>query len=322
MENGIFVLSLDFEMMWGSIFNKNVYNGYATRCKNIEYILEGVMNKIQEYDIHATWATVGGIACSSKEEACELASPRISDPYGELSLIDTIKDFPDSLFPKYFDPAFVKKISETPGQELATHTFSHFYLDEHSDRYQKLDDEIKASKTIFNKFNNQVNSIVMPKNQCDNEMLNILAKNQIYIFRGPQVSSFFEKSKHRRIYRFLDAYFPICGSSLYSLKDIYNNGFYNVRASRFFRFYFSKLKFFEFLKLIRVKREIRKCAKKKLVYHLWFHPHNLGTNVNKNLRTLTNLFKYVCKMKKKYNLVSVNMRECCDIYDRNFKKSI
>lgn len=56
-------------------------------------------------------------------------------------------------------------------------------------------------------------------------------------------------------------------------------------------------------------------AKKGKIFHLWFHPHNLGMEYIKNLKMLESILIYYKYLNKKYGMISCNMSECAKIYD-------
>ncbi len=317
MNVGIFVISLDYEMLWGAIFNKSVENGYRCRTQYIGEIIPALLNLFERYHIHATWATVGAIACDSKEQALQHASKMIYDPYSSQSLIDFIKSIQPTDEFVYFSPKVVKEISSCAGQEIGSHTYTHFYFNEHTDALSKLNEELEASKIILEKkTNKKVVSLVMPKNQVAEDIKKSMSKNGMSIYRGVQVSRRFNKhNKFFRIIHFLDSYIPVCGDSTYTLNEIKEEDYYNVRASAFWRTYYRHLGCFEYLKLWRIKKQMMYAAKKGKIFHLWFHPHNLGMEYIKNLKMLESILIYYKYLNKKYGMISCNMSECAKIYD-------
>ena len=48
-------------------------------------------------------------------------------------------------------------------------------------------------------------------------------------------------------------------------------------------------------------------AKKGLVYHLWWHPHNFGSNIESNISFLEKILVHYRKLKTEFNFESVNM---------------
>jgi hypothetical protein len=88
-----------------------------------------------------------------------------------------------------------------------------------------------------------------------------------------------------------------------------DNGMVNVATSRFLRPYNSKLSFFDGLRLRRMKGEMLKAAKQHRLYHMWWHPHNMGINTDQNLAFLERILQYYKILNEKYNFQTFSMRE-------------
>lgn len=50
-------------------------------------------------------------------------------------------------------------------------------------------------------------------------------------------------------------------------------------------------------------------AKRGLLYHLWWHPHNFGRDIEENFNTLRNILAHYKKLNVKYNFESKTMKE-------------
>ena len=53
-------------------------------------------------------------------------------------------------------------------------------------------------------------------------------------------------------------------------------------------------------------------AKHGLVFHLWWHPHNIGARTDWHLAQLEEIFSYYDTLRKQYGMRSMNMREMAD----------
>ncbi|MEQ8156917.1 MAG: polysaccharide deacetylase family protein [Clostridiaceae bacterium] len=312
---GVFVISLDFEMLWGAIFNDSVKKGYEYRSPYVEIIIPKLLALFDKYQIHATWAIVGGIACEDSKQMLEQSSRLVSNPYRNETLLEFISSIPSEKASLYFRPDLVRMISNKPNQEIASHTFSHFYCYEHNEIGNKLAEEIVASQKILEGITHKkISTLVFPKNQINTLCSDIMQETGIKVFRGKQVSTQLVRNcKFSKLLHFMDAYLPIFSCSCYSHNTIYESKIINVRASRFWRTYYKPLFFLEFLKINRIKREMQYAARKNLVYHLWFHPHNLSSEYMRNLKTLDKIFEYYKELNIKYGFTSLNMGQCAEI---------
>ena len=55
--------------------------------------------------------------------------------------------------------------------------------------------------------------------------------------------------------------------------------------------------------------DLNYASKKGYIYHLWWHPHNFGSNIKKNLEFLEKIFIHYKSLNIKYGLKSLNMGE-------------
>jgi len=90
------------------------------------------------------------------------------------------------------------------------------------------------------------------------------------------------------------------------------HGVVNIASSRFLRWYSTKLRFLENLKIQRIKRGMTFAAKHKQVYHLWWHPHNFGSNTEENFKALETLFIHYNALKNTYNFQCKTMKELAE----------
>ncbi|MEH7391645.1 polysaccharide deacetylase, partial [Bacillus sp. JJ1474] len=62
-------------------------------------------------------------------------------------------------------------------------------------------------------------------------------------------------------------------------------------------------------RLKRIISDLNYAAKNKLVYHLWWHPHNFGTNLNENLSFLESILKHFSLLRRNFGMESLNMED-------------
>ena len=54
-------------------------------------------------------------------------------------------------------------------------------------------------------------------------------------------------------------------------------------------------------------------AKNKLMFHLWWHPHNFGANTDNNMATLNAILEHYKKLNIRYGFESATMLECANM---------
>lgn len=264
--NGIFVISLDFELYWG-LRDKRSIEQYKNNLLGVWEAVPEMLRVFNEQNIHATWATVGFLFCKSSEELKQ-SLPDLMPQYKSkgLSPYEYINDN-DDLEPRYhFAPELINLISESKGQEVATHTFSHYYCLEEGQSIEEFNSDIEASKNIANRYDIPLKSLVFPRNQWNEAYLSSLTKHDIKCYRGNEESWIYKASeeagqnKLRRALRLADTYLNISGHNAFDLPTASADKPYNLKASRFLRPYSNKLAFLERLRLRRIKRAMEHAA--------------------------------------------------------------
>jgi hypothetical protein len=95
------------------------------------------------------------------------------------------------------------------------------------------------------------------------------------------------------------------------------NGLYNIPSSRFLRPYTPKLASLESLRLHRICQGITQAAKEKKIYHLWWHPHNMGIHQEENLGFLNKILEHVATCREEYGLESLGMLDVVKKLENN-----
>lgn len=313
---GTLIVSLDFELFWGMLdcttleeYQDNVLGGR----KAIPQLLQ-LFNK---YGVHATWATVGFMFAHSYEElqkyfpAKELLpaydNPELS-PYKEFEKIGT----DEASAPCFYAPSLIELVSKAEGQEIGTHTFSHYYCREKGQTKEQFEADIKAALALASAHGYELKSVVMPRNQCTDACVDVLAKAGFLTYRDEE-NDWIHKIKNRsllRILRLADVYLPLTGAGGYVPRK--EQGLVNLIGSRMYKPYFKPLKFMEGMKVSRIKKQMLHAAKNGLTFHLWWHPHNIGVQTEFHLQQLEEIFSYYSYLKETYGMVSLNMREAAE----------
>jgi len=317
--NGIFAISLDFELYWGMRDKSTVYD-YEPNLKGVEEAIERMLELFEKYNIHVTWATVGFLFAKDIEELIA-AFPKKKPQYYNINLnpYEYIKNSDDLNNHYHFAPELVKKISNYNNQEIGSHTFSHYYCLENGQTIKDFYSDIEAVVSIAKKNNILIKSLVFPRNQWNNEYLSILKEHGITSYRGNQKGWLFQATKEsdekltRRALRLIDSYINLSGANSYSLDSIETFKPYDIPASCYLRpvsKIFSKL---ENIRLKRITNSLKQAAKNGEIFHLWWHPHDFGVNMDDNINFLDALFSSFVKLRESYGITSLNMGEISNL---------
>lgn len=318
--NGQFVISLDFEKYWG-VFDVRSLESFTENLNNVQPIIVRLLDLCDTYNIKLTFATVGFLFAKTKEELVKFfpsEKPSYTNenlsPYGLFKTIGNTKE--DSIY--HFADSLIKLIILNGNHEIGSHTFCHYYCNETGQTCKQFEADLKAAIRIAKKYDVKIKSIVFPRNQINKEYIKLSAKNGVTSYRGTENHWMYDtfdtkqlENPLHRIFRLLDAYINISGHNTYKPESLFDseNNIVNVRSSRFLRSYNKKLKFFEHLKLNRIKKGMLHASENNELYHLWWHPHNFATNTEENFVALEEIFKTFSKLNKDYGFESSTMSE-------------
>lgn len=327
---GSFVISLDYELMWGilDLHNASVYE--QTNVKNVHDVIKRMVELFERYRVKATFATVGMLMCKNVDEVVSM-SPEIIptyikkwlSPYGNT--LQQIKNHGSQIH--YFAPESIELLKNSNMVEIGTHTFSHYYSWEEGQTIEQFEADIVAAIKMAKIKGIEIKSIVFPRNHVNDDYLHICGKHGITSYRGNALN-FFGKKKSKlrvmisRIGRLVDTYIPISGKCSYRYDQLIKGiGLpINLPASRFFRPYSPQLHMLETVRISRIKTEIEKAAKLGEMYHLWWHPHNFGANMEANLKNLENVLKHFSYCREKYGMKTYTMNELSEILMKKYGK--
>ncbi len=121
---GALVISLDFELRWG-VRDWNTAGRYTPNLHGARVAIPHLLSLFAEFDVAATWATVGMLFARDREEL-QAAFPQVRPAYINRALYpyDEPIGLDERTDPLSFAPSLIDAISQTPRQEVASHTFS------------------------------------------------------------------------------------------------------------------------------------------------------------------------------------------------------
>jgi peptidoglycan/xylan/chitin deacetylase (PgdA/CDA1 family) len=314
---GTLIISLDFELHWGVRDVKTV-DQYRENLLGVRLAVPAILATFAEYEIHATWATVGFLFFNRRCDlvrALPLEQPRYEDPrlspYAEIEGIGEDEDRD----PFHFGRKLLEQVRSNPHQEIGTHTFSHYYCLEPRQNVAAFRADLTAAVKAAVGFGVVLSSIVFPRNQYDEDHLRVCGEFGLKAFRGnpqswcyrPRIES--DDTYAARAVRLLDSYWNLSSHNCYTLPDASGNLPINLPASRFLRPYIARMPGAQILQERRIKSDLTYAAQHGLVYHLWWHPHNFGTNLGKNIAILHHIFEHFSILRERYGIESRAMAE-------------
>lgn len=318
-KHGALVLSLDFELLWG-IRDHVVRSPVAAhrRLRGAREVVPRLLEMFEQFQISATWATVGALFAGSREEL-EHFAPALRPAYAEpsLSAYGEAVGRSEHEDPLRLAKSLVRLIADAKGQEVATHTFSHYYCGEEGQSIDAFRADLEAAIAIAAREGIRLRSIVFPRNQHNAAYDPVLLENKIFAFRGNPDSMMWRFSNHhessslwRRAARLLDSYAGRQEAGTYGWTEVLEpTGLANVRASSMLIPYRPALRRLERGRLARIRRSLRFAARERRIYHLWWHPHNFGEHQEENLNFLREVLTEFAQCRELHGMESLSMTE-------------
>ncbi len=317
---GTFVVSLDCELYWG-VRDKRSIDEYRENLVGDRLVVPRLLALFDEFGIRATWAFVGFLFFKDREallaglpELRPTYANRRFCPYPEFAAIGENEEAD----PFHYGGSLVEAVLAHDGQEVASHTFSHYYCLEPGQTVEEFRSDLAAASRAAAQYGIALSSLVFPRNQINDDYLAVCRECGIRAYRrNTQTWLYREKNEggettFRRAVRYADAFVNLSGYRVHDPAALYGPPPVNVPASRFF--YPSKRMTapFDRLRVRRIRREMTYAARHGLLYHLWWHPHNFGTDTEANLALLREVLEHYRHLHQTAGMRSRTMREVAE----------
>lgn len=317
---GRFIISLDFELMWGVCDHRSV-GDYGDAILGGRRAIPLMLDLFRKHQVRATWATVGLLFARNRDEMRSFA-PTVQPNYGAANLspypdlTDVVgKDEQDD--PYHFGRSLLDQIAQAEGQEIASHTYGHVYALEPGMSAAAWSADIQAACAIADHAGHTLRSIVFPRNQMGPEQIRICQDQGMTAWRGVPKGRIYrtrsgaEQSLPVRALRLLDGAVPVLGDQSFDMPAPQEGGI-NIPASRFLRPWSSRMPIYSRLHQARILREMETAATQGKHYHLWWHPHNMGRNTAQNMAQLEVILGAFVRLRDQYGFESNTMADIAE----------
>jgi Polysaccharide deacetylase len=317
MQYGVFVISLDFELLWG-VRDQRTIADYGANILGVRQAVPALLDLFAERNIACTWATVGLLFFATNRAMLaglparkpRYTNARISS-YHYLDEVGADEEHD----PYYFGLSLIRRILDYPAQEIGTHTFSHFYCLEEGGDVEAFRADLEAARAAAELVGIKLASIVFPRNQIHRAHLSVCRELGLRAFRGNERVWFHrgrrecEQTRLVRASRLADSYLPIAGP--HDHEPALVNGMVDIRASRFLR-PVGRSAVLERMRLRRITSAMETAARRRKLFHLWWHPHNFGVDLQKNLAFLRAILDCFRSLQERYGMRSMTMAAVAD----------
>lgn len=316
MASAKFVISLDFELFWG-VADTQTIAGYGPNVLGEWQAVPRMLALFARYGVRVTWATVGMIMCRNYDD-WRATRPSLLPDYARRALSPYGMDQFVRSYPRlFFARPLVEQILAAQGQELGTHTYGHFYCNEAGASPAQFAADLACAQSVAASMGVSLRSAVLPRNQIVAAFLPILSQAAIQVYRGNAPHPLYRHGDAvvggiaGRAARFADACLPLSGKR--TVRPQSHGALVNVPGSQFLYPWSRRHRALLPLRLRRLKQGMAQAAREGSTFHLWWHPHNFGVNLDENLAQLEVLLRHYRRLADSHGMQSHCMADFASV---------
>lgn len=294
---GIFTLSLDFELIWGTLdlFGPD---GFRDAClRERAGVVDRLLGLLAEHRISATWLTVGHLML---ERCSGPAHPEVVRPSHAWSGGDWFARDPggdEATSPLFFARSLIQRIRACPvPQEIGGHSFSHVIYGDPGCSRAAAESDLDALVAAADGLGLSLESFSFPRNRVGHQ--DALLPRGFKVFRAPEPGWHFQARWPlvRRLGHLADVVLARRPPAVFPRRE--PDGLVSVPGSMI---YFPMHGLRRFLPVsVRVRRARKGLAaavRERGVFHLWTHPTNLADETEAMFGGLAAIFEQVAELR-------------------------
>jgi peptidoglycan/xylan/chitin deacetylase (PgdA/CDA1 family) len=279
-EHGIFTLSLDFELIWGTL-DKGGPERFRRACEiEREVVIDRLLSLLGEFEISATWCIVGHLFLDSCAPVNGVKHPDIVRPSHSWVDDDWFAQDPcgnEQSDPIFYGSSLIEKIRACPvQQEIGCHSFSHVIFGDEGCSRETAVSELSSCVRLARELGIELRSFAFPRNKIGH--LDALREHGLQCYRGPE-PVWYERPRvpHpvKRLAHLTDVLTARQPPVVQPRQDAV--GLWNVPGSMMFFPMHGRRRYIPIA--VRIRRAIKgleRAARDQGIFHLWFHPTNLA----------------------------------------------
>ncbi|MFH1463036.1 MAG: polysaccharide deacetylase family protein [Pseudomonadota bacterium] len=299
-ERGVFVLSLDFELVWGSrdLVADPTPLVQASRVVRRE-IFPRLLELLGELGIVATWATVGHLFLDGASPRGGSLHPGLVPPrhrWRRAPWLDGVPAGTEATEPAFYARSLVLQLRDA-GQEIGSHSFTHPIFGDPGCSHRTAETEIQRCQVAAAELGVPLRSFVFPRNRPGH--LDVLARHGFTCWRGlepvwyhrPGVPGLIRRAAH-----FAGVAAADCPPTVLPYRD--GHGLWCIPASGSF------LPLDGPRRAIPIARReesgirgIDRAVLERRICHLWFHPINLAPAPRELLAGVARILRHAARLR-------------------------
>lgn len=309
-DRGIFTISLDFELIWGTL---DLFGPERFRkaCESERNLIDRLLGLFVEFEISATWCTLGHLFldhCSPKNGCTHPEIVRPGHAWCDNDWFEHDPGGSEESAPLFFGRSLVDKIRacHVP-QEIGCHSFSHVIFGDEGCSRATASSELSECVRLARENGIELRSFAFPRNQIGH--LDVLKDHGFICYRGAE-PVWYEKPHWPEVIRRLARLWDVVtiATPPTVLPEKTTEGLWNIPGSMI---YFPMHGFRRHLPVSwRVKRAIKglnAAVRYKQAFHLWFHPTNLADHEDAMFDGLKQVLAHARSLRDQKHLATMPM---------------
>lgn len=305
-DRGIFTLSLDFELIWGTLdlFGPEQF---ARACRiEREIVIDRLLELLAEFEVPATWCILGHLFLDHCPPNENPKHADISRPHHAWHPADWFANDPggdEQSAPNFFGRSLVEKIRTCRvEQEIGSHSFSHVIFGDQGCTAETADSELTVCVRLAQEMGIELRSFAFPRNSVGH--LGLLKEHGFACYRGPE-PNWYEAARWPMAVQRLGRLAAVLRAAKPPLVEPErdDSGLWNIPGSAM---YFPMHGGRRFLPLSwRTKRAVKglnAAARQRRIFHFWFHPTNLADETESMFAGLRAIFTHARTLREQGRL--------------------
>lgn len=306
LTRGVFTLSLDFELIWGTL-DRHAGGRFRQACEvEREVVIDQLLALLAEFEISATWCTVGHLFLSSCSSGNGGKHPEIIRPAHAWIDDDWFAADPcgsEETDPTFYGASLIQRIRACAvPQEIGCHSFSHVIFGDPGCSRECASSELAECVRLARERNLTLRSFAFPRNRIGH--LDVLRDHGFDCYRGT-APVWYERISGpawlTRLGHLMDVLFARRPPVVFPELDPF--GVWNIPASMMYFPMHGRRRHIPIgVRVHRARKGLERAAAEQGIFHLWFHPTNLADETERMFAGLRAIFNRVDQLRNERRL--------------------
>jgi peptidoglycan/xylan/chitin deacetylase (PgdA/CDA1 family) len=312
LRRGAFILSLDFELIWGTLDRRGP-GAFRELCeRERSEVFGALLALLEEFEIPATWCVLGHLMLDSCAPVNGRKHPEIIRPTHPWQRRDWFAHDPcsdEEHAPIFYGRSLVERLLEARvAQEIGCHGFSHVIFGDPGCSRETAQSEIRACVQAAGELGIAPRSFAFPRNRVGH--LDVLREHGFTCFRGPEPVWHMGGGHAGRLRRVGHLADVVVARRPPVVLPERTQGLINIPGSMIFFPAHGPRRHIPISRRVRRALKGVECAAhEQRIMHLWFHPTNFADETDAMLGGLRTVLGEVARRRERAELEVLPMAE-------------